>query len=134
MAFKNTFNGVQLLETPEEEVARLAKSPVGSKNHRMSQLPVNIRRNVQDLIIELPWDEGNTVVVVPFEMHERNPEERGSMPYKRYDDWWRCLVVASNNPSYPVGGYRLSIPEAELVRGTQRTLELTQPAAAAAAA
>lgn len=32
--------------------------------------------------------------------------------------WWRCLVVASTHPSYPVGGYDLSIHERELASGT----------------
>lgn len=31
--------------------------------------------------------------------------------------WWRCLVIASTHPAYPVGGYDLSIHEDELESG-----------------
>ncbi|MFF2053719.1 hypothetical protein ACFVU2_19100 [Leifsonia sp. NPDC058194] len=127
---------VSFFETPEAEVARLAEAPVGSKLHALSLLPVNIPGVLDDLMIELPREAGwnHTVVVVPFKRIQRSEEERAArtMPYRRHDGWWDCIVIASDHPSYPVGGYRVSVPEAELVRGTLRTLELaTSPAVAA---
>ncbi|WP_311245417.1 MULTISPECIES: hypothetical protein [unclassified Microbacterium] len=124
--FKNYF------EAPEVEVARLATAPVGSKAHTLSTLPVNIRGPVEDLMIELPFaaQSGYTVVVVPFDSYELTAEEKAEKPpIRRYRTWWRCLVIASNHPSYPVGGNRLAIGEDEIVRGTLRTLEV--PAAPA---
>lgn len=115
-----------LFEAPEAEVARLAEAPEGSKTHALSLLPVNILGPLDDLMIELPLEAGwnLTVVVVPFKRVQRSEEERANreMPFRRHDGWWDCIVIASDHPSYPVGGHRLSIPEAELVRGTIRIL------------
>lgn len=121
--FKNFF------EAPEVEAARLAEAPVGSKSHSLSFLPVNIQGPLDDLMIEMPRMEGSehTIVVVPFERYKDAEEER-EMPFKRHRGSWRCIVVASDHPSYPVGGHRLSVSEAELVRGTLRTLELATAA------
>lgn len=44
-----------------------------------------------------------SVVVVPV-MNEGNGH-------------WKCVVVHSDHPSYPVGGYDVSIPTEELSRG-----------------
>lgn len=111
-------------EAPEAEVARLAQSPAGSSNQAPSQIPVNIRDNVQDQLIELPYlheDKPHTIVVVPIESHRVTPHD-GEFPLKRYRSAWTCVVVASDHPSYPIGGFRVSIPEHQLVRGTVRTL------------
>ena len=121
MAFKSLF------ETHEAEAARLAKSPEGSTNHALSQLPVNIKGNIQDLLIELPdLDHGNRkLVVMPTERHAiSNREYTTGEPRRRYDFSWTCIVVASTHPDYPVGCWRLSFPEHQLKRGTQRTLAL----------
>jgi hypothetical protein len=115
-----------LIETPEAEVARLAQAPVGSTSHALSLMPVNIRGNVQDLLIELPslaGDPQHTIVVVPTESHRYSRgAESETLPRRRYDCTWTCIVVASDHPSYPVQGYRISVPEHQLVRGTLRTL------------
>lgn len=121
MAFKTN------LEAPEAEVARLAQSPVGSTNHALSQMPVNIRQRIQDLMIELPHFDGDpkhTIVVVPTESRPYAREDQEVLPRRRHNRSWTCIVVASDHPSYPVGGYRLSLPEYQLVRGTLRTLSL----------
>lgn len=121
MAFKTN------RETPEAEAARLAQSPEGSQTHRLSLMPVNILGDVQDMLIELPrfGDEpDHTVVVVPIESHLFSGFDPEELPRRRYQYSWSCIVVASNHPSYPVGGYRLSIPEYQLRRGVQRTLGL----------
>ena len=91
------------------------------------QLPVNIKGNIQDLLIELPdLDHGNRkLVVVPTERHAiSNREYTTGEPRRRYDFSWTCIVVASTHPDYPVGCWRLSFPEYQLKRGTQRTLAL----------
>jgi hypothetical protein len=113
------------LETAEAEAARLAQSPEGSTNHALSSMPVNIRGNIQDLMIEVPSftdDPKHTIVVVPFESYRYNGENDATLPLRRYNFGWRCIVVASDHPSYPVGGYRVSLPEYQLRRGTLRTL------------
>lgn len=123
MAFKN------LIETPEAEVARLAAAPEGSKLHALAGLPVTITEWPGDLVIELPWaktglaNEPHRVVVVPFKyIPDSRSESDTALPHRRHAGWWDCIVVASDHPSYPVGGHRLSIPEAELVRGTKLSI------------
>jgi len=124
---------IDLFETPEVEVARLAEAPVGSLNHSLSLLPVNIKGWLEDLMIELPLfagpDRSHTVIVVPFERYKDQDDE--PLPKRRHRGHWRCIVVDSDHPSYPVGGHRLSIPESQLVRGTLRTFELASPVSTA---
>jgi len=121
---------MNFFEAPEAEVARLAESPVGSINHTLSTLPVNVEGYIKDLVIQMPRmhaDDTYTIIVVPFESIKLSADEiaaRQALPHKRHTGWWKCLVVASDNPSYPVGGHRITVPEAQLVRGMQRTLEL----------
>lgn len=115
------------LETPEAEIARLADSPIGSQNYGLSQIPVNILLPVQDLLIELPSfsdEPQHQIVVVPMTSHRLSGQEPGERPFRRYNRSWDCIVVASSHPSYPVGGHRISVPEYQLVRGTQHTLAL----------
>lgn len=132
------FETMGLIESPEQEQARLAQAPEGSKNHALSQLPVTIDAWPEDLVIELPWaemglyDEPHRVVVVPFRY---NPDSRPEgteepLPQRRHSGWWDCIVVASTHPSYPVGGHRLSIPGAELARGKKIDIFELQRAAA----
>lgn len=116
-----------ILEAPEAEVARLAQSPVGSTNHALSQMPVNIRQHVQDLMIQVPHFEDDpkyTIVVVPFESHPYAAEDPDALPRRRHNRSWTCIVIASDHPSYPVGSWRVTFPEYQLVRGTLRTLLL----------
>ena len=122
MAFKS------FLETPDAEALRLAESPEGSTNHALSQLPVNIKGSLQDLLIELPDldGDGRKLVVVPTESHRIGTHEyNNGEPRRRYQTTWTCIVVASTHPSYPVGGWRVSFPEYQLVRGTQHTITLS---------
>lgn len=119
MAFRSFF------ETEEQERARLAQAPEGSIYHSLSTLPVTIKEWPQDLIIELPWATTERcayrVVVVPirFSPDSRPQGEEEPLPRKRHSGAWECAVVSSDHPSYPVGGHRLSIPAAELARGTK---------------
>lgn len=119
-------------EAPEAEVARLAAAPEGSRNHRLSKLPVTIHEQVEGLVIELPWsqadviDQPHRVVVVPiaYRAEARQLDEVGipvpaPRPYRRNDGSWDCIVIASDHPKYPVGGYRIVVPTYELVRGTR---------------
>ena len=115
-----------LYETREAEQARLASSPEGSINHYMSQLPVQITGPLDDLMIELPAtcepEFHKTIVVVPFERSPESKRDREDAPWRRNDGSWRCLVIASDHTSYPVGGHRIVVSESQLVRGTIRTL------------
>ena len=119
---------INLFEEPELEVARLAKSPVSSINHSLSLLPVNITGYVQDLMIQMPRlneDDQYTIILVPFERYKDNDIDKISVqPIKRHRGYWRCIVVASDNPSYPVGGHRLAVSEAQLVRGAVRSFDI----------
>jgi hypothetical protein len=132
MAFKTRF------ETPEAEAVRLAQSPEGSTNHALSSMPVNIRGNITEgMLIQVPAfaDEDPTThsyVVMPITAHPLTrwiEPELDPLPRRRYNRSWDCIVVASNHPRVPVGGYRVSLPEYQLVRGTLRTLTLPGDAA-----
>jgi hypothetical protein len=133
------FEKIGFIETPEQERERLAQAPEGSKTHALSQLPVTIEGWPEDLVIELPWaesglsDEPYRIVVVPFKYSADSlPEgdEDHPLPHKRHSGWWDCIVIASTNPSYSVGGHRLTIPSSELARGKQLDVFELQRAAA----
>ncbi|KIA73465.1 hypothetical protein ANMWB30_23920 [Arthrobacter sp. MWB30] len=115
-------------EAPEAEAARLAQSPVGSLNHILSTMPVNIHGDLLEKVIELPQfndEPAGKVIVVPIERHPYKPaEEADDLLLRRYNCSWTCIVIASSHPGYIVGGYRLSIPEHQLVRGHLRTFDL----------
>ncbi|MDL5199656.1 hypothetical protein [Streptomyces sp. ALI-76-A] len=116
---------IGFIETKEQEQARLAQAPEGSTNHYLSTLPVTIEEWPKDLVVELPWepprtDQSYRVVVVPIEFRkDLLPEgvEEEPLPRKRHSGSWTCAVVYSNHPSYPVDGYRIVVPAAELARG-----------------
>ncbi|MFK0244528.1 hypothetical protein ACIQUM_07505 [Amycolatopsis azurea] len=119
MSFRSFF------ESDEQERERLAEAPEGSSCHSLSQLPVTIREWPQDLIVALPWaalgrsDHHVAVVPIRFSPASR-PEGPGEgLLRKRYTGAWECVVVASDHPQYPIGGHRLSIPAAEIARGTK---------------
>ncbi|MCB5280344.1 hypothetical protein [Arthrobacter sp. ES1] len=119
MAFKTN------LETPEAEAARLALSPEGSTNHALSSMPVSIHGRIQDLMIELPKFDGDpehTVVVVPFYSDSYGTQEDPTLPRRRYNYGWTCIVVASDDPRCKAAGHRVSVPEYQLRRGKVRTL------------
>ncbi|MFI1408840.1 hypothetical protein ACH4Y0_02705 [Streptomyces sp. NPDC020707] len=121
---------IGFIETAEQEQARLAQAPEGSINHYLSTLPVTIEGWPKDLVIELPWqpprtDHSYRVVVVPIEFrNDPLPEgvEEEPLPRKLHSGSWTCAVVHSNHPSYPVGGYRIVVPAAELVRSRRINL------------
>lgn len=124
-----------VVESEAEERARLAKAPVGSTTHELSWLPVNITQWPEGLIINLPrlpYVDGalpeHDIVVVPVRYSPESPATKSDLPapqkHYRNGGQWTCIVVASNHASYPVGGHRLSIPAAQLVRGTQFILPI----------
>lgn len=115
-----------LRESAESEAARLAQAPEGSRFHALSTLPVTINDWPLDQLIELPWlDAGisdKRVVVVPIEFQPIQRPKTDADLHRRHSGSWDCIVVASEHESYPVGGFRLSIPTAELVRGTKANI------------
>lgn len=125
------FSGIKLFETDAEETARLAQAPAGSTNHSLSLLPVTNAHPDQYHLIELPWKQihpcsgttgglrhecngGHRIVVLPLKRNPGTPDT--SLP-SRHDGDWDCRIVASDHPSYPVGGYDICCPESELRRG-----------------
>lgn len=117
---------IGLVETAEQEQARLAASPEGSINHSLSLLPVRIQEYPKDLLIKLPWSnvdagERYVIVVVPVrytpDARPTSIDMTPARPAHRHPGSWECAVVASDHPWYPVGGHRVSISGAELARG-----------------
>ncbi|MFE4332516.1 hypothetical protein ACFRQM_24755 [Streptomyces sp. NPDC056831] len=116
---------IGFIETEDQEQARLAQAPEGSLNHYLSALPVTIAEWPKDLLVELPWEPPRTdqsfhVVVVPIEFRkDALPEgvDEEPLPRKRHSGSWMCAVVFSDHPSYPVGGFRIDVPAAEIARG-----------------
>lgn len=123
MAFKRLFT----YETEAQEAARLAESPVGSINHALSGIPVQIQHISRAQLIELPREgahpgSGLRTIVLTSELRpSRHTYDPGEL--NRRDHAWTCIVVASNDDRYPVGGYDLAIGEAELRRGRLVTPE-----------
>ncbi|QWF85745.1 hypothetical protein [Amycolatopsis sp. CA-230715] len=61
-----------IIETEEQERARLAHAPTGSKSRFLSTLPITIAEWPTGLLIRLPWDSARSeqtysIVVVPIE-------------------------------------------------------------------
>jgi hypothetical protein len=116
---------IGFIETQEQEQARLAQAPESSQNRYLSTLPVTIADWPKDLLVELPWEPPRTdrpyrVVVVPIEFRkDALPEgvEEEPLPRKRHSGSWMCAVVFSDHPSYPVGGHRIDVSDAEIARG-----------------
>ncbi|WP_338675949.1 hypothetical protein V1460_25495 [Streptomyces sp. SCSIO 30461] len=116
---------IGFIETEEQERTRLAQAPESSLNHYLSTLSVTIEEWPKDLLVELPWEPPRTnqsyrVVVVPIEFRkDALPDgvEEEPLPHKLHSGSWTCAVVYSDHPSYPVGGYRIIVPAAELARG-----------------
>lgn len=111
-----------LIETEEQERERLAQSPEGSINHRLSQLPETIVEWPQDLIIELPQNE-HRIVVVPIKYNGENEHDRPK-PWQRHSGSWDCAIVYTDHPDYRVGGYRICVGADELARGKKVGLAL----------
>lgn len=126
------FSVIQLFETDEDEALRLAEAPAGSKGRSLSRLPVTNAHPDKHHLVELPWaqihpcsgttggqrhtcDGFHRIVVLPLRLHDRSDGDK--LP-RRHDGYWDCRVVASDHPSYPVGGYDICISESELRRGS----------------
>ncbi|MFE5859780.1 hypothetical protein [Streptomyces virginiae] len=118
-------NRLGYIETEEQERTRLAQAPEGSLNHYLSTLPETIDEWPKDLLVELPWQQPRTdqayrIVVVPIEFRaDALPEgvEEKCLPRRRHAGSWMCAVVFSTHPSYPVSGFRIDVPAAEIARG-----------------
>lgn len=125
---------IGFIETEEQERARLAQAPEGSLNHYLSTLPVTIDGWPKDLLVELPWqqrtDQAHRVVVVPIEFRtDALPEgaDEEPLPRKLHSGSWLCAVVFSNHPDYPVGGFRIDVPDAQIARGRKVDLATVTP-------
>lgn len=112
-----------IFETPEQEKERLASAPEGSTYHSLSKLEVNILGDLTGAIIDLPLRD-EQVVVVPLVCTGSPAPRTEDGLVRRFSTTWDCVVVGSDNTRYAVGGYHLSISEAQLRRGAQRTLSL----------
>ncbi|MEU6261827.1 hypothetical protein [Saccharopolyspora shandongensis] len=126
---------IGFIETEEQERARLAQAPTGSISHYLSTLPITIKEWPQDLLVQLPWEPPRsgkqyTVVVVPLE-YRKDPLPEGvdekSLPRKLNPGSWRCAVVSSDHPSYPVGGHRIIVGTDEIARGNKVLIERPRP-------
>lgn len=127
MAFKS----IKLFESFEDEQARLTKAPEGSAARFWSTLPERITGWPRGVVVALPnQHDSKSVVVVPVEYspshHEQEQrelpvEEREAGPLRRPDGSWKCIVLASDDPRYPLGGHDLSIPHVEIIRGVPLT-------------
>lgn len=117
MAFTSPFT----FETVEQEAARLGQSHPDSINGRLAPLPVTIKHISVAQVIELPREhtsprEGVRTIVMVAKQHPR-VSRPGPSEVRRYDHSFDCVVLASTDERYPVGGYDLCISEAELRRG-----------------
>lgn len=124
----------KIFESEADEAARLASSPVGSSNERLSHLPVTVPYIATGMIIELPntytLDEvpepGRLIVLVAD--FRGNGDRADALAKIRRDGWYRCIVVADHTPAgssnYKVGGYDIVVGEDELRRGRQITPEM----------
>lgn len=132
MSFQNT--AVKFVETDAEETARLAQAPAGSDNALLATLPVLNRRVDEHHLYELALSAHRTcsgvtgganhtcsgthrIVGVPLRFH---PGSSAELPLaeRLHDGYWDVRVLASDHPSYPVGGYGVVASESELRRST----------------
>lgn len=128
------FKGIQITETDAEETARLARAPEGSINHALSQLPITNPYPTTTQVLELPGtksgkcsgtagglshecDGTHRIVVIPIRQVGKATNAAGGhqLPVQ-HTGHWACRVLASDHPSYPVGGHDLSLCESELRR------------------
>lgn len=124
-------HSIQLFESDAEEASRLAQAPIGSIDHCLSLLPVTLAHPARHHLIELPQrkvrngpretagahpdcEADYRIVVLPVTRH---PGRTDSCVPSRHDGSWDCRIVASDHPSYPVGGHDICCSESELRRG-----------------
>lgn len=110
------------IETEAEETARLAQAPVGSDQHFWSTLPETIHDDLHGLIIELPSKHNDRIVVTVTNIGSARSKPGDYTGPMRLDADYTCVVVASTNLSYPVGGYDITVNSAALRRGRQITV------------
>lgn len=100
---------IQFIETDEAE--RLATFPEGSRNHALAALPVICRAWPRGRLVMLPDLGEGVIVVMPIMFHRREPANDGPI---RLDGCWDCVVVQSDSSAYPVGGYDITVDDAEI--------------------
>lgn len=107
---------IQFTETDEAEAEaeRLVAFPKGSRNHALAALPITCRVVPYRRLIMLPDLGEGLIVVMPMEYNTR--ESTGDGPI-RFDGYWDCVVVQSDSEAYPVGGYDITVDDAEIRRG-----------------
>lgn len=102
---------------PDNEViAEMKQAPAGSKARFLADLPIITHHIDAGLLFELPREEGRGVMRVVTTAPQRifNVD-------RFFGEWrrgsWACLVIESNNPSYPKG-CPIIVGEEELRRAT----------------
>ena len=109
MVFKSHF------ESDEQETARLAAAPEGSRNHDLSKLPVVTPHVIRAEPLRLALFPDN-VVVVPLTYHRSISRRVNDEGLREWDGTWDVMVIASDNPATGVGSHDLSIPLSQLRR------------------
>ena len=104
---------LQYFETDQTETARLAAAPEGSKSHKLSLLPVTFREDPAGRLLSLPRHD-HTIVITVLEQRDRRSRDDENLV--RHDASYVARVVASDDPSYPVGGYDIIVTDAEIRR------------------
>ena len=99
-------------ETDQAETARLAAAPEGSRSHELSLLPVTFREDPAGRLLSLPRHD-HTIVITVLEQRDRSRDDENLV---RHDACYVARVVASDDPSYPVGGYDIVVTDAEIRR------------------
>ena len=103
----------QHFETDQAETERLAAADAGSKNHELSLVPVTFREVPTGHLLSLPKNEHTIVITV---LEQRDRRTKGDDGYVRHDATHIARIVASDHPSYPVGGYDIVVTDAEIRR------------------
>lgn len=118
-----SFASLMKIETVEQETARLSAAPVGSKLHALSQLPVRQEIiNTAD-IYRLPSDvRGHRItgVVTGIRRNKRTVDDNG---IRLRNLSYNFMILSSDHPSYPVGGYDIIVEESELRRSEKINLD-----------
>lgn len=119
MAFTDLLS--RLVETDQEETERLSQAQPTSINGMLAQLPVTMREHPQGKPVLLPRLGANkrTMVVLPTTFHRSSSHEARKARGEKslHDGVWYCVVIQSDDPHYPVGGYDIVVSQSELRRG-----------------
>ena len=103
----------QHFETDQAETERLAAADAGSKNHELSLVPVTFREVPTGHLLSLPGKKHTIVLTV---LEQRDRRTKGDDGRVRHDASHVARIVASDHPSYPVGGYDIVVTDAEIRR------------------